>query len=405
MATLTLRPNGVGSETSIPDQYPGASNHYLYVDEVIANDDGDYVLTTEGSETSYRDLYAFENHTTENGVINSVTIYYRIKGNINTGYGKPSQKSGVTVTDGTEQSSGSWATKHQHYTLNPATGAAYTWDEIDALQVGIVIRTWIDWGAELYVVTACTQVYIEVDYTPGTAWTKSLADTMAIASSIVKGMGKIRSDSVAITSPTVEINFVVAFNRGFSDGVTIADNLVKTWVFKRFLTDLLVITEATVKSMGKIVTDSLTMTDSLSKVSAFKRSLSDSIIITDIRSKVSAFKRTLSDGMTIADSRSKAISIPKVDVLPIVDSLNKQSSKVLSDIVGLVDTISKQTVLVKLDSLVIVDTILKGIGLRKTDNINITDTKSTHHFGFGSGLSIFRRPRGDQYWSKRGGRR
>ncbi len=161
-STLILRPEAAGDETSIDTQNPGSGSHWDKVDETSADDFATYLQTY--SPTYQRDLYNLPNHTTESGTINSITIYFRIFGDFGgTAYAKPSQKSGVTVTDGTEQSQalGIWGTKSETYTTNPATGLAYTWAEIDALQIGVSLKysDIADW-------TDCTQVYVEVDYTP-----------------------------------------------------------------------------------------------------------------------------------------------------------------------------------------------------------------------------------------------
>jgi len=180
MATLTLRPDGIGSETSITNQYPTADQHWDKVDEEVA-DGADTMVYTATDDYAYkRDLYALPAHTTEAGVINSVTIYFCINSTSSPYahvYGKPSQKSG-TVTDGTEVvKSGDgdfvFETRSQIYTLNPATGNAYTWEEIDALEVGVSMK--VDANSHS---ARCTQVYIVIDYTsepsettvtPGTA--------------------------------------------------------------------------------------------------------------------------------------------------------------------------------------------------------------------------------------------
>ena len=158
-STLTLRPNGAGDETSIPGQTPDSTYHWDKVDEASTDEDTTYL---RGYNATYdRDLYALPNHTTETGRIDSVTIYFRIRcsSGTATAYAEPSQKSGTTITDGTEQSQygSNWVTESQTYTTNPATGNAYTWAEIDALQIGVRLQS----SSTAW----CTQVYAEVNYT------------------------------------------------------------------------------------------------------------------------------------------------------------------------------------------------------------------------------------------------
>jgi hypothetical protein len=158
----TLRPNAAGDETSISGQLPSSTYHWDKVDD--ATPDGDTTCVQEYRATYYRDLYNLPAHSVGSGTINSITIYFCIASadSAKHAYAKPSQKSGTTVTDGTQQTQAgtTYSTKSQTYTTNPATGVAYTWDEIDALQIGVCLH-----GDSNYY-SRCTQVYVEVNYTP-----------------------------------------------------------------------------------------------------------------------------------------------------------------------------------------------------------------------------------------------
>ncbi len=173
MSILTLRPNAVGDETSITLCEPTTAAHWETVDEAVADDVITYL--NETSVSYKRDLFNLPNHTTEAGTINFIKIYIRGKRADAGSYyswGKPSQKSGTTVTDGTEVAfTTSWATYSETYTTNPATGAAYTWAKIDALQIGVLLKTTA--GSN----SLCTQVYVEVDYTASIDITITLAAT------------------------------------------------------------------------------------------------------------------------------------------------------------------------------------------------------------------------------------
>ena len=164
MATLTLIPNAEGDETSIASRYPASGGHYDKVDDPVGSPDDFTTYVYQATTTYQRDLYNIPNHTTETGTINSVTIYFRIASSYSSAiaYGEPSQKSGATITDGTEQSvtGTTFVTKSQTYTTNPATGNPYSWDEIDALQIGISLKS-----NSATKTASCTQVYVVVDYT------------------------------------------------------------------------------------------------------------------------------------------------------------------------------------------------------------------------------------------------
>ena len=165
MATLTLRPNAAGSECTIPEE--GASpcpNHYLNVDEASPDDFttwiGDQGANPQPLE---RDLYGCEDHTSETGVINSVTVFAYANRNTATTYYRLSirtnsvsyNSSEIPLTGGAQfiQISNTWA-------VNPQTSSAWTWTEIDAMEIGCTLQK--QSSSSPYI----TQVYVEVDYTP-----------------------------------------------------------------------------------------------------------------------------------------------------------------------------------------------------------------------------------------------
>ena len=56
-----------------------------------------------------------------------------------------------------------WVNSSHEWVDNPQTGAAWTWNDIDALQIGTKFSSGSS-GTR-----TCTQVYVEVDYTPAAA--------------------------------------------------------------------------------------------------------------------------------------------------------------------------------------------------------------------------------------------
>lgn len=152
-ANLTLNPDGAGSETGISDLVD--TTHWGACSD---NTDATHVKTLAvGYE---RDLFTTENHTvTQTPVINSVTFFWRQYANAGTGQGKPSMKTHGVVYDGVEQNQGAaWAEKSQVYATCPNTTAAWTWDEITALEIGVSLHH--DGGNYAY----ASKVWIVVNY-------------------------------------------------------------------------------------------------------------------------------------------------------------------------------------------------------------------------------------------------
>ena len=158
MATETLRPNAAGDETAIPIQHPDSTYHWDKVDEVEADDDTTYVSSVD-SEAWQRDLYNLPAHSVGSGTISKITIRLRIYyGNV-FDYAKACLKTGGTVYESGNLPTinDAWESVSWEQATNPKTGVAWTWDDIDALQVGATI-----FSEDGYV--RVTQIYVEVEY-------------------------------------------------------------------------------------------------------------------------------------------------------------------------------------------------------------------------------------------------
>ena len=157
----TLRPSADGDETNLePD---GDDANWKCVDDVTPDDASTFVKNYDS--VYKRDLYELP-ASSGSGTINSVTIHFRCSrdGGAPLAYAKPSQKSGVVVTDGSEiEIVAGFNNYSQQYNDNPEDAAAWEWADIDALQIGVSLK---GSGSPSWTNAYCTQVYVEVDYTP-----------------------------------------------------------------------------------------------------------------------------------------------------------------------------------------------------------------------------------------------
>ena len=163
MATETLRPNAAGDECNI-DKQSGAAcpNHYLNVDEVESDEHTTRNLTK--STSWLRDLYNIQDHIVGIDIISKIAVYalcwrpivitasQSIKVCIKTG-GVVHEDLPRAIPDAT------WTYIIKEWAINPTTGFAFTWAEIDALQIGIALRS-CNLPLEDY--TMCTQMYVVV---------------------------------------------------------------------------------------------------------------------------------------------------------------------------------------------------------------------------------------------------
>ncbi len=166
--TEILRPNAAGSECGIGIQ-SGCSacpDHYTCVDEESADDNTSYVRHEGGTQ---RDLYALPNHS-GSGTINKITVHARCKhyyAKAESGV-KLSIRTHDTTYDGDLQDAElDWTNYSEEWENNPNTDAPWTWEEIDALEIGVALVGSVDDGY-------CTQVYVEIKYWTITDWQNTL---------------------------------------------------------------------------------------------------------------------------------------------------------------------------------------------------------------------------------------
>ncbi|MFC1932542.1 hypothetical protein ACFLXU_02785 [Chloroflexota bacterium] len=157
-----LRPYAAGDETQISDQYPVAGEHWDKVDEESSDGDDTYIVS--GNTTWEEDLYNITDHSTQTagGTINYVTVYMVCSSTANATQSNAYihiKTNGVEYNGTTDNTTIDYTTYWHQWDNNPQTDNPWTWDEIDALQIGVGLTR-----AGVSEFTRCTQVYAEVDF-------------------------------------------------------------------------------------------------------------------------------------------------------------------------------------------------------------------------------------------------
>jgi len=159
----TLRPNALGDEALIGVQFPDSGEHWDKVDEATSDGDSTYVQG-DNEKAWQEDLYNIADHSAGSGTIHYVKVYVVCSSEVT-----PAQTTayihiktnGVEHNGSQETMTTSYATYSYQWNTNPQTLAAWTWAEIDALQIGVGLR---EPTKNKYI--RCTQVYTEIGYTP-----------------------------------------------------------------------------------------------------------------------------------------------------------------------------------------------------------------------------------------------
>jgi uncharacterized repeat protein (TIGR02543 family) len=165
--TITLRPNAAGSTTELNAQGSGSAN-WDRVDEVTADESTTYVRGT-ADQTRQTDTYNVLDQSLT-GSITNVRIYIRARESIdrNDVYAWTAIRIGTgSIQYGSQiGTTTSWTNYYTDYatkTGNLGSGA-WTWTDINNLQIGVGLLS--DQGSSEWRYAQCTQVWVEVTYTP-----------------------------------------------------------------------------------------------------------------------------------------------------------------------------------------------------------------------------------------------
>ncbi len=155
--TLTLRPNGNGNQNQL-NRYPNTGEaNWQDVCEVSANEDASYVSRNGGWAS---DLYTLED-TAEVGTINSITAWMRVRATAVPASANAQNKirvGGTNYTGTPYTATASYSNYSNTWAQNPKTSAAWTWNDVNALEAGVTLQRG---NGE----TRATQVWVQVSYT------------------------------------------------------------------------------------------------------------------------------------------------------------------------------------------------------------------------------------------------
>jgi hypothetical protein len=182
MSILTLRPVSDGNKSGwapVPDDGKGGPDCYTVLDEVTT-DFADYVQANSTSGVLLD--FGWTDHGSESGTISEIIMYVHLGcGDLN-----PNSYASIKfyAPDSGHQSSTThtvWNTegvleKHEHFPINPHTGVAWTWADIDELNAGI--NGWIYYGDKNTGFMDIYQMWLEVVYSDAVSFAPQVSQFM-----------------------------------------------------------------------------------------------------------------------------------------------------------------------------------------------------------------------------------
>lgn len=162
----------------------------------------------------------------------------------------------------------------------------------------------------------------DVDFASGTAYTQSLSDTITLSDAKVLGIGLIKADTI-----------------------TLSDSLSRVWTAFLSLSDTVTLSDAIANAISLVKADIVSMSDAIAN----------------------AVGKLLSDTISLSDAIANAIGKVVSDTITMTDSAIKSIGKFLSDTFSLSDTISLLSDLLQEIPKVITATLDKAFGITRPE--------------------------------------
>jgi len=193
---LALRPVGAGTTTQLS---VNTGTNWAAVDEEDNDADTTYVYRLNDS-TAQLDTYIL-NNPNGSGTITGVTVYCRVKALGTSTSARMAVRTHSTNYYGSSETpatnyilySKAWAT-------NPNTSAAWTWDEVNAMEIGIEMTPTATWDVR------CTQVWAVVTYT-GASFQRTIFANFNNNLWAARGTYLMKLNSTGNAFTDVKINF------------------------------------------------------------------------------------------------------------------------------------------------------------------------------------------------------
>jgi len=284
VAVLTKYAN---AHTAITTGYTNPTNAY-------ADDGTNYATAAPGAKNTEVSAYwgfpAFSTSDIPDGsTINSITVEHEFKTSTTSSIATEYIQVFVnTEAVGSEQSNASEPATDTRLDHQVTTGVT-----LANLRTADVVRARtrsLRGNSATAVTFSLDFVRITVDYTPSTAHTKDLADTITFSDNNTKSIG---------------------YSKSLADNITFSDDNTKQVGLVKVLSDTITFTdnESSEAAFNKSLDDTITFSDNRTSEAEFNKSLADSITFSDNESSEAAFNKSLADTITFSDSESHEISI------------------------------------------------------------------------------------------------
>jgi len=222
--------------------------------------------------------------------------------------------------------------------------------------------------------TILDSITLEDSVTSVKTYVRAVLDAIVLSDAVSTIKTFIRSilDTVALQDT---VSKATSYFRSIIDSITLQDTAVASRLYQTVVTDSIVLVDSVRKGFGKIVRDSLTLEDSVTKIQSLIRSVTDSIVLSDTFAVARGYVRSIVDSITLSDSVLRGYYRRIIDTLTLSDDVFLARTKHIVDSLSLSDTASKAITRVRsvIDSLSLDDNTSFMRYLRVLDSLTLND--------------------------------
>jgi hypothetical protein len=213
---------------------------------------------------------------------------------------------------------------------------------------------------------------------------KTRSDTLSLVSTISRAIGKNPTDTLTLTSsltraigksPTDSLTLISSLSRAI--GKPISSTLALTESITRSLSrassDSLSLSETRTANLGGSIASTLTLTD-IPTVRSLARSCAETLALTEALAFVRGKGVIISDTLTLADSLASSLAHRCVDGLTLADSALRELARLAVDSLPLFDSTRHALSAATADAITPVDSSQRSLGATLLDSLTFLDT-------------------------------
>lgn len=212
---------------------------------------------------------------------------------------------------------------------------------------------------------------------------KALSDALTVVDSVYKTAGKLLSETITVVDT---IDIIKGAVLSLVEAVTVVDTVNRATT--RAFTETVTVMDSVSKQAGKLLSETLTVVDFVEALKSGVIQAVESITVSDTLSRVWSTSRSFVETVSVTDTVSKLTARAFTESLSVIDSISNGASKLLTETVSVVDNFVRSITRSFTETVTITDVFdnLKSATISLVEALSITDKFKIFKNGLLSGI-------------------